>query len=324
MSGSDRLPVALLLPGQGSQYQGMGTGLYGQEKVFTEAVDEIFDLLGPDAAPVRADWLSDEPVLPIHEVGRAQVMLFVIDWAISRQLISWGVEPAAVLGHSAGELVAATLAGVFTLPDAVTLMWQRVARWADAPPGGMLAVAGRPDQIEPMLEGGVVVAIVNTPSQVIVAGPRDGLRRSRGNLESEGFTCRTVPATTGFHSPMLAEAVESMIPLVERAEVHPPRLAFWSGFTAGRPTAAELADPLLWAGHAVEPVLFWPALSGMLAEGDFRLVEAGPGRVLSTAARRHRSVAFGASTSQASMPARFQGQDAERAALEALAEALID
>ena len=298
-------PVALLLPGQGSQYQGMGTGLYGHEPVFTDAVDEVFELIGPEAAPVRADWLSDSPVLPIDEVNRAQVMLFVLDWAISRQVISWGARPAAVLGHSAGELVAATLAGVFSLPDAVTLMWERISRWAEAPTGGMLAVAARSDQIEPLLEGGVVVGIVNSPSQVIVAGPRDGLARSRGNLEAEGFTCRTVPATTGFHSPMLADVVELTVPLVEKAQIRTPDLAFWSGFTATRPTAAELADPYLWARHPVEPVLFWPALEAMLAAGDHRLVEAGPGQVLSTVARRHKAVARGASSAHASMPARI-------------------
>jgi len=321
-SDPGRPPVALLLPGQGSQYQGMATGLYGHEQAFTEAVDEVFELIGPDADAVRADWISDHPVVPVDHVTRSQVLLFTIDYAISRQLADWKVEPAAVLGHSAGELVAATLAGVFSLADAVTLMWERINRWAQAPAGGMLAVAARPEQVEPMLDGGVVVGIVNSPTQLILAGPSAALARVEGTLRAEGFTCRTVPATTGFHSPMLAELADSTLPLVEKAEARQPELAFYSGYTTTRLTLRDVKDPRLWAGHPVAPVLFWPALGTLLSDGDFRLVEAGPGQCLSTVARRHPAVARGGSEVFAALPARAMGPEADRRALHKLADSL--
>src|SRR5438874_391578 len=130
----------------------------------------------------------------MDHVTRSQVLLFTVDYAMSRQIMSWGVEPVALLGHSAGELVAATLAGVFDLPDAVELLWDRVHRLAEAPPGGMLAVAGRPEQIESYLDDGVVVGAVNSPSQLILAGPRGPLDRIAAALTEDGFTCRDVPA----------------------------------------------------------------------------------------------------------------------------------
>jgi len=316
-------PVALLLPGQGSQYPRMAAGLYRSEAVFTDAIDEIFELIGPAGAGVRADWLSDDPVVPMDHVTRSQVLLFTVDYAMSRQIMSWGVEPVALLGHSAGELVAATLAGVFDLPDAVELLWDRVHRLAEAPPGGMLAVAGRPEQIESYLDDGVVVGAVNSPSQLILAGPRGPLDRIAAALTEDGFTCRDVPATSGFHSPMLSALAEESLPLVEKKGARPPRIALYSGYTTRRLTGEDVENAALWASHPVAPVLFWPALNTLLADGDFRLVEAGPGQCLATVARRHPSVSRGASQVFAASPLRPRGPDADREALHKLAEALV-
>jgi len=317
-------PVALLLPGQGSQYQRMAAGLYGYEQAFTEAMDTVFGLIGPGADAVRSDWLSSDPVVSIDHVTRSQVLLFAVDYAISQQVISWGIEPVAVLGHSAGELVAATLSGVLALEDAVTLMWDRINRFDEAPPGGMLAVVAGPEQLDGYLGGGVVVGAVNSPTQVILAGPQDPLTRVAEALRVDGFTCRPVPATSGFHSPMLAELAEEAVPLVEKIEFGVPRLAFYSGYTAAMLTERDIADPLLWANHPVAPVLFWPALNAMLADGDFRLVEAGPGQCLATVARRHPAVSRGNSEVFAASPPRVAGDEADRAALRRLADRLAD
>jgi len=315
-------PVALLLPGQGSQYPRMAAGLYRTERVFTDSVEEVFALLGPAGDDVRADWLSDDPAVPLEHPTRSQVLLFAVDYAISRQIMSWGVRPAALLGHSAGELVAATLAGVFALADAVELLWDRVNRIEDAPPGGMLAVAGNPGQVESYLGDGVVVGAVNSPSQVILAGPSASLDRVAGALSADGFMCRTVPTTVGFHSPMLTAQAEETVPLIEKIGMAPPRIPLYSGYTATRLTDRDVADARLWVDHMVAPVLFWPALTTLLADGDFRLVEAGPGQALATVARRHPSVARGGSSVYAASPPRATGAAADVAALRKLAGAL--
>ncbi|GAA3564058.1 hypothetical protein GCM10022222_54830 [Amycolatopsis ultiminotia] len=319
-------PVAFLLPGQGSQYPQMAAGLYRSEPVFTDAVDEIVALLGKDGELVRADWLTEAPArpsVPIDHVTRSQVLLFIVDYALSRQIMSWGIEPTILLGHSAGELVAAALSGIFELPDAVALLWDRVQRLADAPPGGMLAVAAKPGQVEPYLRDGVVIGIVNSPSQLVLAGPQAPLEEIAAALTAAGRTCRAVPATAAFHSPGLAPLAGEAVPLIDKLGPRPPRIPVHSGYTTRRLTAEEVADPRLWAAHPVEPVLFWPALETLLAEQDYRLVEAGPGQRLATVARRHPAVARGGSEVFAAAPARPSGPEADRAALRSLAEALL-
>jgi [acyl-carrier-protein] S-malonyltransferase len=112
--GGGPRPVVLLFPGQGSQYPGMATGLYRREPVFTEAMDEVFDLMGPHAAAIRGDWLGHSALVHIDDVRRAQPLLFAVGYALGRMVHGWGVRPVALLGHSAGELVAGPLARGFT------------------------------------------------------------------------------------------------------------------------------------------------------------------------------------------------------------------
>jgi acyl transferase domain-containing protein len=300
----------------------MGAGLYRTEPVFTESVEEVFALLGPAGDDVRADWLSDAPAVPLEHPTRSQILLFAVDYAISRQIMSWGVRPAALLGHSAGELVAATLAGVFALADAVEVLWDRINRLEDAPPGGMLAVAGNPEQVSRHLGDGVVVGAVNSPSQVILAGPCGPLDQVAAALSADGFMCRAVPTTVGFHSPMLTVQAEETVPLIEKIGMAPPRIPLYSGYTTRRLTDRDAADAHLWASHMVAPVLFWPALTTLLGDGDFRLVEAGPGQALATVARRHPAVTRGGSSVLAASPPRALGAAADVAALRKLAGAL--
>lgn len=316
------LPVALLYPGQGSQHPSMATGLYDHEPAFTKAMDEVFTLLAPEGDAVRADWLSDEPVVPIDHAVRAQILLLAVNCAVTAQLRSWGVAPAAVLGHSAGELAAAVTAGVFALPDAVHVMWSRVRLAHLAPPGGMLAVAASTSEVDGYLSGDVVVGAINSPRQLILAGPADALARTARALRADGVTCLTVPATTGYHSPMLAPLAAACRPLFESVPMHPPRLPMFSGYTGARLTEDDVRDTDLWAGHLSRPVLFWPALDALLATGPYRIVEAGPGQVLSGTARRHPAVSRGASTVHAALPARRSTGQAQRDALRRLAEAL--
>ncbi|GAA3582839.1 hypothetical protein GCM10022222_79540 [Amycolatopsis ultiminotia] len=315
-------PVALLLPGLGSHYARMGAGLYRREPVFTAAAEEVFDLLGPAGNGVRADWLSDDPVVPMEHVTRSHVLLFVLDYAFSRQVMSWGVTPAAILGHSAGELVAATLAGVFGVADAVGLLWDRVRRLAVAPPGGLLGVAATAEQIRRYLDEDVVIGVLNSPSQLVLSGPRRALDSVATRLHADGFACRPVPATLGYHNPALEPLVEETVPLVDKIGPAAPGIALYSGYTATRLTGDEAGDPRFWASHPISPVQFWPALKTLLTDGDFHLVEAGPGQVLTTIARRHPAVQGGRSHAHAASPAHPSGERAERVALRKLARTL--
>ncbi|MDP4503510.1 acyltransferase domain-containing protein [Nonomuraea turcica] len=314
-SAALRRPVALLFPGQGAQHRRMAAGLYGFEPVFTAAMDELFDLLGPDGQEVRADWLAAEPRVPVDEVSRAQPLLLGVGHALARTLIGWGLRPGALLGHSVGETVAAVVAGVFSLEDAVATMRHRVAAAASQPPGGMLAVGAAAEALAPYLRGSVVVGAVNSPRQTVLAGLAAELGAVADDLREAGFMVVPVPSPLGFHSPAVDELARSGLEVLGRVTYSPPGLPLYSAYTCAPLTAEQAGDPWFWARQVAAPVLFWPALDRLLNDGDFLLVEAGPSQGLITACRRHRSVIKKKSDVAAFLPARPGPEEADRAAL---------
>ncbi|MFC0540709.1 acyltransferase domain-containing protein [Kutzneria chonburiensis] len=306
--------LVLLLPGQGSQYPRMAAGLYASEPVFAAALDEVFDAMGAEGVRIRADWLSDRPVVSTDHVTRAQPLLFAVDYAVGRLVWSWAGQPGALLGHSAGEVVAATLAGVFSLADATRLMLDRVERLAGAPPGGMLAVAASPDELAPFLDDEVAIAAINAPRNTILSGFDRPLARVVTALRAQGYWCQPVPAQTAFHSPLLGEFSLGAADFVNSVPVEAPTMPICSGYTADFLDMGELRDGKFWAEQPARPVLFWAALNRLLAQGEYVLVEAGPGRLLSGIARRHPAVRAGRHATHAVLPDRPGHPDADRAA----------
>jgi [acyl-carrier-protein] S-malonyltransferase len=313
-TGSGRPRLALLLPGQGSQYPRMAAGLYAADPVFASALDEVFDAMAAEGVRIRADWLSDRPVVSTDHVTRAQPLLFAVDYAVGRLVWSWAGQPAALLGHSAGEVVAATLAGVFSLADATRLMLDRVERLASAPPGGMLAVAASPDELAPFLDEEVGIAAVNAPRNTILSGYDCPLARAATALRANGYWCQRVPAETAFHSPHLTEFSQGAAEFINSVPVEAPAMPICSGYTADFLGIGELRDGKFWAEQPAKPVLFWAALDRLLAEGEYALVEAGPGRLLSGIARRHPAVRAGRHGTRAVLPDRPGHPDVDLAA----------
>ncbi|MEV8098471.1 acyltransferase domain-containing protein [Kitasatospora sp. NPDC085879] len=313
-------PVALLLPGQGSQHDAMATGLYGWEPVFTEAMDTVFDALGAVGPQLRDDWLAECPRVPLDHVTRAQPLLFAVDHALARTVLAWGVAPVALLGHSVGELAAGVLAGVFDVRDAAAVLWDRAERLAALPPGGMLAVAATAAELAPFLREDVVVGAVNAPRQTMLAGSAGPLAAVAADLREAGHTCREVRATTAFHSPAAGAAVSTDV--YAGVRLGAPRTELWSAYSTAPLTPELAADPDFWARHPVDPVLFGPALDGLLGSGDFFLLETGPGQSLAGLARRHARVRRGESAVTALLPAAPRGPEADREALRAAAARL--
>ncbi|MFJ4769425.1 acyltransferase domain-containing protein [Streptomyces uncialis] len=287
------LPPALLMPGQGAQYQGMGTGLYRDLPAFAAAVDEVFLAMGTAGDELRADWLAAGPRLPIHHFRRSQPLLFALDHALGRLLMDRGLKPAALLGHSVGEMAAAALAGVFDLADAARIVCHRIGRLDSAPAGGMAAVAATRTEIEPYLRPGVDIGAVNAPRQTVIAGADEPLGRTLDALREAGFRWARVHSVAPFHSTVLQPVVDAARPLLAALPARAPRITMVSGYTAQRLTDAEAVDPSYWARHPVDPVLFWPALETLVADGPRLLVECGPGQGLTTLARQLRDVRSG-------------------------------
>jgi acyl transferase domain-containing protein len=231
-------------------------------------------------------------------------LLFAVNYALGKLVLSWGVRPVALIGHSVGEVAAATLSGVFTLADAARMMADRVARLAAAPPGSMFAVAATADEVEPYLTGDVAVGGVNAPRQVVLSGPDAELAVVVEKLRVNGFTGRRIPSTTGFHSPMLAPLTGLARPLIATFPLRPPSIPVHSAYTTSTLTGPTATDPGFWAGHPAAPVLFWPALDTLVTGRNLLLLDVGPGQSLAALARRHPAVRAGHSAVAALLPAR--------------------
>jgi acyl transferase domain-containing protein len=291
----------------------MGAGLYDHVPAFTTAMDGAFDAF-EDGPRLRADWLSATPRVDIHDAARAQPLLLAVDHALGQTILSWGVEPGALLGHSVGETAAAVLAGVFTFAEAAAMTARRVRRARGVPPGGMLAVAATVEEISHLLDTEVAVGAVNAPRQVMLAGPETPLRIVEQRLRRRGYTCRRIASHTAFHSP----AVRAVANPADLAGIvlRPPGRTLYSGYTGALLSPAQAVDPGFWVTHPVAPVLFWPALDAMLSVAPTIAIEAGPGRLLHRIALRHRCTVSGRGAAWAMLPARPGTPEQDRQALD--------
>lgn len=321
---NDPRPVALLFPGQGAQQPRMAAGLYRHEPVFTDAMDEVFGALGGDAARLREEWLTGGSEVPWDDATRAQPLLFAVGYALGRTVLSWGVEPAAMLGHSVGEMVAATLAGVFDPVDAVALVRERIAEAVATPAGGMLAVAAAPGDMTPYLPDGsmVSVAAVNAPRQTMLAGPARELLELEQTLNGAGFVCRRAGARQAFHSPVMNGPADRTRPSVATVGPRVPHRRMYSGYTGSLLAADRAVDVDFWARQMAEPVRFWTALDALLSSGPYLVIEAGAGHGLTTLARQHRSLRTRISEAVPLLPLR-SGDPAEDRRRLAAAEARV-
>jgi amino acid adenylation domain-containing protein len=284
--------VAFMFPGQGAQYAGMGRGLYDTEPVFRDEVDGCAALLEPHlgfdirtivcAADSSAAGAQDS----LDQTALAQPALFVVEYATARMWESWGVQPVAMIGHSIGEYVAACLAGVFSLEDALRLVAARGRLMQGVPPGGMLAVSASADGIRPLLPDDVAVAALNGPEMTVVSGPLASIGAVARRLRDAGIDSQQLHTSHAFHSPMMDAILPAFEQEVRRVRRQPPRLPFVSNVTGAWITADEATDPEYWAAHLRQPVRFEDGVRVLLEEPARVLLEAGPGTTLTTLVRR--------------------------------------
>ncbi|MFD0307011.1 SDR family NAD(P)-dependent oxidoreductase [Streptomyces sp. NPDC127119] len=286
-------PVTFLLPGQGAQYPAMGRGWYEQLPVYRRTLDECADLLEPtlgldlrDALHPASRDRQDERY-DLRRTRLTQPALFAVEYALARQYMAWGISPAALIGHSIGEYVAATLAGVFRLSDALRVVAER-GRLIDAlPEGVMAAVMAGPEKLTPYLGDGVDLAAVNEPTVCTVAGSHDAMRAFTAKLTADGITHRKVATSHAFHSAMMEPAVRPLTELLREVELRRPRIPFLSNLTGTWIRDEEATDPAYWGAHLRAPVRFADDVAAALTQGDQVFVEVGPGHTLATFTRRH-------------------------------------
>jgi amino acid adenylation domain-containing protein len=296
--GSGR-PVAFLFPGQGAQHPGMAAGLYDAEPAFRERVDRCAEILIPHLGLDLRDLLfpaperEEEAKRLLDRTRFTQPALFTIELALAGMWMDRGLRPAALLGHSIGELVAATLAGVFELPDALALVALRGRLMDELPGGAMLSVPLPEAEVAPLLGPGLSLAAVNGPALLVVAGAVEAVEDLARRLEERGVACRRLHTSHAFHSYAMEPAVAPFTEAVSRVSRKEPRIPFLSGTTGTWITPQQATDPAYWGRHLREPIRFASALTVLAGSLDGVLLEVGPGNTLATMARRQLGEAGG-------------------------------
>lgn len=286
-------PVAFLFPGQGAQYAQMTRGLYGSEPTFRARIDELCDALqsetGWDLRPLLYPEAADETAATerLRQTEVTQPALFVVELALAELWERWGVVPRAMLGHSLGEYVAATLAGVFTWRDALRLVAARGRLMQRCEPGVMLAVPMTEADVTRHLEDQVTVAVLNTPQSTVVGGPEAAIARVEQRLSALSLSARRVATSHAFHTAMMQPIVAEFEALVASVARHVPMRRWVSNVTGTWITAAQATDPSYWAQHLRQPVRFADGVATLLADGDAVLLEVGPGKTLGSFVRHH-------------------------------------
>jgi amino acid adenylation domain-containing protein len=289
----DAPDVVMMFPGQGAQYVGMGRELYDHEPVFRDAFDTCAKVLRSSVGiDLRAllypvDGSDAEATKRLTRTEVAQPALFVVSYATASLWRSWGVEPSVLVGHSVGEYVAATLAGVFAIEDALRIVAARGRLMQALPGGAMRAVRLSADEVQPYLGDGVGLAAMNTPQVSVVSGPDDAMGRFVARLEAAGHETIALHTSHAFHSQMIEPMLDDLRKVVASVDRHAPRIPIVSTSTGHALTDEQAVDPAYWADQARRPVLFSAAVMTLQQEPHRVYLEVGPGRTLTGAVLQH-------------------------------------
>ncbi|HEU5230966.1 MAG TPA: KR domain-containing protein, partial [Ktedonobacteraceae bacterium] len=259
----------------------------------------------------------------ISDPVQAQCGTFVLEYALTQVLRSWGLRPQALLGYSLGEYIAATVAGVFSLEDALSLIVQRSRLVASLPPGAMLAVFAAAEQVQPFLhpEEEIEVAIFTSPGMCVLAGSKKDLEQVAERLRAVEIVNRFVESEHAFHSSHMAPIQAQLTQLLEAIPRQTPAIPYLSNVTGDWITAEQLQDASYWARHLCEPVRFSECVEKLLGEQKWLLLEIGIGQMLSGAVKQHPACnREAASRVIATLPSIYEQRSTQEALLRTLGQ----
>ncbi|MBD2385755.1 type I polyketide synthase [Cylindrospermum sp. FACHB-282] len=285
-------PVVFMFPGQGSQYVNMGRELDQTEPIFRQHLDCCCELLKPhlglDLRDVLYPSSAETAAQQLTQTAITQPVLFAIEYALAKLWMAWGVVPEAMIGHSIGEYVAATIAGVFSLADALAIVATRGQLMQQLPKGAMLSVQLPESEIQPLLGETLSLAARNAPGLCVVAGCIEAVEELAQQLDARGVACRQLHTSHAFHSLMMDSVIEPFTAQLQKVQLSSPQIPFISNVTGTWITTAEATDPDYWARHLRQPVRFEEGIAELLKQPKSILLEVGPGRTLSRFVQQHQ------------------------------------
>ncbi len=287
--------ATFLFPGQGAQYPGMAAGLYAAEPVFRAEIDACATVLRDAGVDLHA-LLTDADEATLSQTRNAQPVLFAVEYALARTLIEAGVEPTAMAGHSVGEYVAATIAGVLHRDDALRLVARRGALMQAMAPGSMLAVTLPEEMLDSYLGDTLDVAAVNAPGMCVLSGPTEDIRQLADDLSVQGIGCQLLHTSHAFHSRMMDPMLAEFAAAVQAVTLRAPAIPFVSNTTGTWIGDDEATDPGYWVRHLRSAVRFSDTLTLLTTDGTRALIEVGPGRTLTGLVQAHDRAAVAVPT----------------------------
>nr|VFK66361.1 MAG: Acyl transferase domain-containing protein [Candidatus Kentron sp. UNK] len=279
--------IALLFPGQGAQYAGMTRGLYAREEVFRNTVDHCAAILGDVMGLDIRQVLYGDGKHDLRQTALTQPTLFVAEYALATLWRHWGIRPAALLGHSVGEYVAACLAGVFPLEDALGLIATRGRLIQSLPPGAMLAVALSEQEAAQWCTGDISLAVVNGSRRCVLSGPRAAIEALATDLARHGVDNRPLATSHAYHSSMLDPILDDFTAHLASIRFEAPSQPLLSNLTGDWIGPDQATDPNYWTRHLRGTVRFADNLRQLYAQEIDLLLECGPGAILSGLATEH-------------------------------------
>lgn len=285
--------VIFAFSGQGSQYPQMGYDLYNTEPVVKEVFDRarvLFqDLYGEDFFSIVFSVETNFKAAMEHltETQYTQPALFTLEYAVSQLLMSYGIMPDALVGHSIGEYVAAACAGVFTFEDGFRIVAARGRLMAAMAPGAMVYVACSEKKVLSLLVGNLVVALVNAPDLCVVSGTVEDITQFEKNMEVQNIRCGRVKTSHAFHSPLMDEAARLLKEEVNKYHLNSPTIPFVSNVSGTWILDEQCTNPEYWARQLRDTVRFSSCMKTLFEKGYHSFIEVGPGNSLSTLMRQN-------------------------------------